>query len=48
MAQVHFVVNAPKTRNFEIWPQVQRALQVQEVTQTYASRDSEKTSYAGM
>jgi len=47
MAQVHFVVNAPKTRNFEIWPQVQRALQAQEVTQTYTSRDSDKTSYAG-
>jgi len=48
MAQVHFVVNGPKTGNFEIWPQVQRALQAQEVTQTYTSRDSDKTSYAGM
>jgi len=47
MAKVHFVVNAPKTRSFEIWPQVQRALQVQEVTQTHTSRDSYKTSYAG-
>jgi len=43
MAEVHFVVNGPKTRNFEIWPQVQ----VQEDTQMYTSRDSDKTSYAG-
>jgi len=45
MAEVHFVVNGPKTRNFEIWPQVQ--VQVQEDTQKYTSRDSDKTSYAG-
>jgi len=47
MAEVRFVVNAAKTRNFEIWPQVQRALQVQDVAQKYTSRDSYKTSYAG-